>query len=141
MGLPDLPPLNGILKKDGREVEVPVVLTMEESRIHFSFDNSKQSLTLEIGDKTSSLKEETAGSNVEVAPARYTSSVQGTDLTYEDLSMRYLCWPKPKGADNGQGEKEHQKGLSAKAMPPTGVTSATASAPGCAWCLCPGVPR
>lgn len=87
-----LQPLNGILTKGGKEV--PFVLKMTESLIHISFENPKQNINLDIGDKTFRLKEVTAGSNKEVPAAQYSAGVRGTDLTYDDLSMRYLYWPK-----------------------------------------------
>ena len=87
-----LQPLNGILTKGGKEV--PFVIKMDESLIHISFENPKQNIKLDIGDKTYRLKEVTAGSNREVPPTMYSTGVRGTDLTYDDLSMRYLYWPK-----------------------------------------------
>ena len=85
-------PLNGFLTKGGKEV--PFVLKMTESLIHISFDNPKQNINLDIGDKSYRLKEVTAGSNKDVPAASYSTGVRGTDLSYDDLSMRYLYWPK-----------------------------------------------
>lgn len=87
-----LQPLRGYLTK-GRK-EVPFVIKMTESLIHISFENPKQNINLDIGDKTYRLKEVTAGSNTDVPVAAYSTGVRGTDLTYDDLSMRYLYWPK-----------------------------------------------
>ena len=85
-------PLNGFLSKGGKEV--PFVLKMTESLIHISFENPKQNINLDIGDKSFRLKEVTAGSNKDVPASSYSMGVRGTDLSYDDLSMRYLYWPK-----------------------------------------------
>jgi hypothetical protein len=82
----------GELQRGGKSV--PFRIELRADLIRFSFDNPKQVINLDINDKGYRLKEVTAGSNREVPAAMYGSPVRGTDLTYDDLSFRYLYWPK-----------------------------------------------
>ena len=84
--------LNGELNKAG--AITPFVVKFEQNLIHFSFDNPKQIIKLDITEKGYRLKEVTAGSNREVPAAMYSAGVRGTDLTYDDVSFRYLYWPQ-----------------------------------------------
>lgn len=84
--------LNGQLTKGGKSV--PFVVKLQESLIHFSFENPKQNINLDITDRGYRLKEVTANSNKEVPASMYGAGVRGTDLTYDDISFRYLYWPK-----------------------------------------------
>lgn len=84
--------LQGELRKGGRSV--PFTVKLQENLIHFSFENPKQIINLDINDKGYRLKEVTANSNREVPAAMYGTGVRGTDLTYDDVSFRYLYWPK-----------------------------------------------
>lgn len=84
--------LNGELTK-GRSV-VPFAVRLQDSLIQFKFENPRQHINLDITEKGYRLKEVSAGSNKEVPAAMYSSGVRGTDMTYDDLSMRYLFWPK-----------------------------------------------
>ena len=91
-GLPVLGPLQGILKTNGTGIPVSVNLTA--SRIRIGLENPKRDITLDIGGNSWSLQEETGGSTRELPAAEYSLGVAGSNLSYEDLSMRYLFWPK-----------------------------------------------
>ena len=82
----------GELSKGGKRV--PFSIELSQSLIRFNFENPRQTINLDITEKSYRLKEVTAGSNKEVPAAMYSSGVRGTDLTYDDISMRYLYWPK-----------------------------------------------
>ena len=84
--------LQGELNKGGKTV--PFTVKLQENLIHFSFENPKQNINLDITDKGYRLKEVTANSNKEVPAAMYGTGVRGTDLTYDDISFRYLYWGK-----------------------------------------------
>jgi outer membrane lipoprotein-sorting protein len=84
--------LRGSLTK-GKQT-VPFTVKLQDDLIHFSFDNPKQNINLSITDKGYRLREVTANSNREVPPSMYATGVRGTDLTYDDISFRYLYWPK-----------------------------------------------
>jgi Outer membrane lipoprotein-sorting protein len=84
--------LNGELTK-GKSV-VPFSIKLKDSLIHFKFENPRQHINLDITEKGYRLKEVSAGSNKEVPAAMYATGIRGTDMTYDDISMRYLYWPK-----------------------------------------------
>jgi hypothetical protein len=83
---------HGELTKGGKRV--PFSIELNQSLIRFNFENPRQTINLDITEKGYRLKEVTAGSNKEVPAAMYSTGVRGTDLTYDDISMRYLYWPK-----------------------------------------------
>jgi len=84
--------LAGTLTKG--DVEVPFVVTLKAEYIRFTFKDPAQILHLEFKQKGSELREVTAGSNKPVAPSRYAEGIRGTDLSYDDIFMRYLYWQK-----------------------------------------------
>ncbi len=61
--------------------------------IRFHFTSPAQTINLDLTEKGSRLREVTAGSNKDVPATRYAEGVRGTDLNYDDISMRYLYWP------------------------------------------------
>jgi hypothetical protein len=83
--------LRGTLSKDDKEV--PFVVRMESDLVRFYFDSPKQIINLNIKQKGAELTEAVAGSNKAVPAARYAEGIRGTDLTYDDISFRYLYWP------------------------------------------------
>lgn len=84
--------LRGTLSKD--DLEVPFVVRMEADLVRFYFENPKQIINLNIKQKGAELTEVMAGSNKPVPAKRYGEGIRGTDLTYDDISFRYLYWPK-----------------------------------------------
>ena len=82
----------GELSKDGKTV--PFSISLTEDYMRFQFENPRQTIHLDITDKNYRLKEVSAGSNKEVPASAYSTGVRNTDLTYDDISMRYLFWPK-----------------------------------------------
>ncbi len=84
--------LRGTLSKD--DLEVPFVVRMEADLVRFYFENPKQIINLNIKQKGAELTEVMSGSNKPVPAKRYGEGIRGTDLTYDDISFRYLYWPK-----------------------------------------------
>lgn len=92
--------LSGLLDKDGKEV--PFTIRMqpgdpkkkESDFIRIMFTNPTQTIHLDLDSKGAILKEVVAGSNKAVPASRYAEGIRGTDLNYDDLSFRYLYWPK-----------------------------------------------
>ena len=76
---------------------IPFRLTLDGGQIRYDFSNPDQTLVLQLGDKSSRLEEITKkGAERIVSDAQYDQTVRGTDITYEDLSMRFLYWPVAK---------------------------------------------
>ena len=72
---------------------VPFEIEITESLIRYNFRDPAQTINLAFSEKGARLTEVSAGSNKEVPAARYSEAVRGTDLNYDDVSMRYLYWP------------------------------------------------
>ena len=74
---------------------VPFTITLQTDLLRFGFTNPLHYVNLNITEKGSRLTESISGrQDAPVAPQRYTEGVRGTDLTYDDLSQRFLYWPK-----------------------------------------------
>jgi hypothetical protein len=68
---------------------------MLQNTIRFRFENPAQIIHLDLNDKGFVLREVVRGSNAPVPARRYAEKVRATDVTYEDLSLRFLYWPNP----------------------------------------------
>jgi hypothetical protein len=86
--------LQGELTKDSKTV--PFTLTLKADLISFQFSDPPQTISLNINEKGSQLTETAPGSRklVPVPDKRYSESIRGTDLTYDDITSRYLYWPR-----------------------------------------------
>ncbi len=85
--------LKGQLRKEA--LEVPLELSLAARNIRFKFFNPAQIINLDINEKGYVLREVVKGSNNPIPAAKYATAVRGTDITYEDLSLRFLYWPNP----------------------------------------------
>ncbi len=97
--------LSGNISKNG--VKTPVVLFLKEKNIQFQFQENKsewRGFHLRMGDDNFNLMEVIDGKTVAFPPAKIVQPIAGTDLTYEDLAMRFFFWPNP------QLEKEEDVG-------------------------------
>jgi len=100
--------LRGNLRK-GRQ-RTPVVLFLKGQDIQFQFSENKgqwQGFHLRIGDAAFDLFEIKDGKSHAFSPQKMVEPVAGTDLTYEDLAMRFFYWPGPKleGKENVAGQE------------------------------------
>ncbi|MGI8602564.1 MAG: outer membrane lipoprotein-sorting protein [Verrucomicrobiales bacterium] len=92
--------LNGKLRNDATGAEAPFTLSMLQNTIRFRFENPPQIIHLDLNDKGFALREVVKGRNAPVALNRYGERVRATDVTYEDLSLRFLYWPNPMRLEN-----------------------------------------
>lgn len=84
--------LDAVLRN--REMREPFRIVLEEGVIQFEFSNPNQAVILKLGEEESELLERSGGRSAPVRPARFDAPVRGSGITYEDLSMRFLYWPK-----------------------------------------------
>ena len=82
--------------RQGFKVKIPFTLSLQPKYIRFKFDNPDQIIHLNTADNQFQLREVVAGSDGPVDPARYGERIRGTDVTYDDLSMRFLYWPNAR---------------------------------------------
>jgi hypothetical protein len=81
----------GIAKK------VPFLLSLKPDSIRFIFDNPAQIIYLDTRNQRFAMFEGVGGAEMQpVPPAKFGDKVRGTDITYDDLSMRFLYWPNAR---------------------------------------------
>ncbi len=86
--------LNGRLRTGGKSI--PFRLSMAGNTVRWDFSDPPQTLLLRLGEKDAWLEEIGKGGSQKVTAARFDDKVRDSDISYEDLSMRFLYWPKAK---------------------------------------------
>lgn len=80
----------------GDSGKTPFTISLDRGVVTYAFTNPDQQIQLVLSEDSSELRERRGGKTAEVKPARYDEKVRGTPITYEDLSLRFLYWPRPK---------------------------------------------
>lgn len=89
--------LSGNLKKSGSNI--PITLFLKGKDIQFQFSENKgpwRIFHMRIGEQNFNLFEIINGKTTEFSATKIVEPIAGTDLTYEDLAMRFFYWPNPK---------------------------------------------
>lgn len=95
--LQDLKNLNGKLRNQETGEQFPFQLTMADNEIRFTFTSgTREVINLDLKENTTNLSRTSNGRKVDLPVSLYGQNVKGTDINYEDLSMRFLYWPKPQ---------------------------------------------
>ncbi len=79
---------------------IPFILTISNGMIRYEFQDTKDTLTLRLGEKDSRLEETKDGKRERITPAKADEQVRQTSITYEDLAMRFLYWTDAKVIDS-----------------------------------------
>jgi hypothetical protein len=87
--------LSGQLRKEDGTT-IPFRLSLNGSEVIYRFDNPEEILRVELTDSGSTLNQGDRGKSHLVTSSQLTGRVRGTDLSYEDLSLRFLYWANPK---------------------------------------------
>ena len=88
--------LSGQLRKGG--ASTPITLFLKGKDIQFQFSENKgpwRIFHMQIGDKDFNLYEIANGKTLEFPAAKIVQPIANTDLTYEDLALRFFFWPDP----------------------------------------------
>ena len=72
--------------------KTPFRLALEKGAIRYDFTDNGDTLTLRLGENTSTLEETKGGKTARVAAGKFDAPVHGTEISYEDLAMRFLYW-------------------------------------------------
>jgi hypothetical protein len=81
----------GVTKKIGFH------LGLKPDSISYLFDNPAQIIFLDTKNRSFALLEGVGGAPMKpVSPSKFDEQIRGTDVTYDDLSMRFLYWPNAK---------------------------------------------
>lgn len=87
--------LTGTLRKSTSEekVVIPFRLLLRGNTIVYQFPDRGESLLLRLGDNGSRLERSTgSGKNEKITGAKLDDLVRGTDISYEDLALKFLYW-------------------------------------------------
>ena len=74
-------------------VKEPFRLVIDGQVIRYEFKDPSLALVLRLGEKKSQLQEVTKAGTEKVTAAHLDGKVRGSDITFEDLAMRFLYWP------------------------------------------------
>lgn len=72
---------------------IPFQLTVSDGTMRWQFVDPPQTLILRLGERDSLLEEIGKGGAQKISPARFDDPVRDSDISYEDLMMRFLYWP------------------------------------------------
>ena len=87
--------LNGRLRNNETGAAFPFKLVADGPTVRYQFDG-KPPTTLQVQYDTdgSRLEESSGGSTEKLTPVNFDKKILGTDLSYEDLALRFVYWPK-----------------------------------------------
>ena len=75
------------------ELIVPFRLVQNGATVRYIFPESETTLQLQIGEKDSRLDEISQDGHEKSAVAQFDQRIRGTNLTYEDIALKFLYWP------------------------------------------------
>jgi hypothetical protein len=75
------------------ELIVPFRLVQNGPTVRYIFPESETTLQLQIGEKDSRLDEISQDGGEKSAVAQFDRRIRGTNLTYEDIALKFLYWP------------------------------------------------
>lgn len=84
--------VTGKLRAGGKSI--PFTLTIDGDTVRWDFTEPAQSLLLRLGANDSRLEEIGKGGSTKITGAKFDDKVRDSDMSYEDISMRFLYWPK-----------------------------------------------
>jgi hypothetical protein len=88
-------PLSGRLRPENGE-SIPFRLQLKGEEFDYKFTNPPETIRLQLNENGSLLTDEKAGGQQVLSGSRLGESVRGTDITYEDLSLRFIYWKNAK---------------------------------------------
>ncbi|MBV9489609.1 MAG: outer membrane lipoprotein-sorting protein [Verrucomicrobia bacterium] len=71
---------------------IPFGLRLEGNQLAYEFKDPKEVITLNLGETGSQLRDETKSGTQRLSGARLLQPVRNSDLTYEDISLRFIYW-------------------------------------------------
>ena len=75
-------------------------MSLAGGRITFAFNNPEQEIALHLDDEDFKYTERRGGGAEKAVPARrHGERLRGTDITYEDLALRFLFWKRAEILD------------------------------------------
>lgn len=88
--------LKGHLSNNNKKVPIQIFLKGKDIQFQFFENKVWRVFHLRLNDDQYELFEIIDGKTIIFPRAKLTESIAGTDLTYEDLALRFFYWPDPK---------------------------------------------
>jgi Outer membrane lipoprotein-sorting protein len=88
-------PLTGRLRPESGEA-IPFQLRLKGSEIDYQFMNPPETIKLQLTDSGSILSLENAAGRQNLSGSKLQEPIRGSDITYEDLSLRFIYWKEAK---------------------------------------------
>jgi len=79
----------------GEESPTPLTIRLQDRVIRYEFSNPSQTILLKLKPANTRLLEKTGSGTKEISSARLHDPVRNTGVTYQDLSLGFLYWPRP----------------------------------------------
>ena len=88
--------LEGYLSHNGRKI--PITIFLKGKNIQFQYYENKKwrVFHMRLADDKYDLFEIVNGKTITFPGNKMTQAIAGTDMTYEDLALRFFYWPNPK---------------------------------------------
>lgn len=86
--------LHGIIRKGGKKVPLSLFLRGED--IQFTLDGGKERFHLRLAQDKQELREIVAGKTTVFPEKKISAPIAETDVSYEDLALKFLYWPNAK---------------------------------------------
>ncbi len=87
--------LSGRLRPENGD-PIPFQLQLKGPEFDYKFSNPTETIKLQMTDTGSVLTDEKSAGQQILTGARLSEPVRGTDITYEDLSLRFIYWKNAK---------------------------------------------
>ena len=87
--------LTGRLRPENAD-PIPFQLQLKGGEFDYKFTNPPENIKLQLTENVSVLKDEKASVHQILTGSRLSESVRGTDISYEDLSLRFIYWKNAK---------------------------------------------
>jgi hypothetical protein len=99
--------LQGSLTQGSKRIPITLFLKGKDIQFQFTENGKLRIFHMRLGDEKFELFEIINGKTVNFPRNKLIEPIAGTDLTYEDLALRFFYWPKPKleGRENVGGEE------------------------------------
>ena len=79
----------------GEGPSTPLTISLKDRIIRYTFTNPDQTIILELDPDETKLSEKISGVVKTIARQHLHDPVRDTGVTYEDLSLGFLYWPRP----------------------------------------------
>jgi hypothetical protein len=88
-------PLSGRLRPENGD-SVPFQLQLKGTEFVYTFSNPPETIRLQLKDNGAVLTDQKSAGQQVISGSKLSDPVRGTDITYEDLSLRFIYWRNAK---------------------------------------------